>query len=63
MGILVTLLDSIRVFLICSTVAMIGGPVGGVVGTSGGVLGGDLVNDLTGDPVGEPGVLGLMEVL
>ena len=61
MGILATLLDSIRVLLICSTVAMVDGPVRGVVGTAGeagGVLEGNPVGDPTGDPVGDPGGVG-----
>ena len=61
MGILATLLDSIRTFLFCSTVAMVGGPVGGVGGTSGGTggfSGGEPVGDPNGDLVGEPGGVG-----
>ena len=62
MGILATLLDSVGTFLICSTVAMVGGHVRGVAGTSAGT-GGVSGSDPVGDPVGEPWVLGLTEVL
>ena len=59
MGIAATLFDSIRAFLISSTVPMVVIPVGGAGGPGGaaggvfrGLLGGDPTRDLVGEPGG-----------